>query len=267
MYVCVSPLVSSYSPITTHPAPLPPHLQSMLGPNCPCHAFSPPTHPHTLHSHPRSIPKAYGSYSELVSDSSLDAIYVATPNGLHGEWAAAALDAGKHVLCEKPFTANAEEARWVALTCWLMSSSTHSLASSSAPLLAAASRAVPRAVGWQDGGNDVSCHKHIQQCVQRLTTFLCEGRHAACCLLRSSARRWGCVAPTTQHMCAPVPALRSSLQSHPPSAAAALPHPCQPLAACVTSLSTLQTPPTLLAPNDLPQGAAVTGAPRGPAVP
>jgi hypothetical protein len=73
--------------------------------------------PHLTHVY--SIPKAYGSYSELVADPTLDAIYVATPNGLHGEWAAAALDAGKHVLCEKPFTANADEARWV---CWVAGS-------------------------------------------------------------------------------------------------------------------------------------------------
>uniref|UniRef100_A0A383VUP1 D-xylose 1-dehydrogenase (NADP(+), D-xylono-1,5-lactone-forming) n=2 Tax=Tetradesmus obliquus TaxID=3088 RepID=A0A383VUP1_TETOB len=59
------------------------------------------------------IPVAHGSYQQLVDDPSLTAIYVATPNGLHGEWAEAALRAGKHVLCEKPFTANAEEARLV----------------------------------------------------------------------------------------------------------------------------------------------------------
>lgn len=58
-----------------------------------------------------SIPVSYGSYQELLEDPTLTAIYVATPNGLHGDWAAAALKAGKHVLCEKPFTANAEEAK------------------------------------------------------------------------------------------------------------------------------------------------------------
>jgi predicted dehydrogenase len=60
-----------------------------------------------------SIPQAYGSYQELIDDPTLTAIYVATPNGLHGDWAAAALKAGKHVLCEKPFTANAAEAKAV----------------------------------------------------------------------------------------------------------------------------------------------------------
>jgi predicted dehydrogenase len=54
--------------------------------------------------HAHSIPLSYGSYQELLKDPTLTAIYVATPNGLHGAWAAAALRAGKHVLCEKPHT-------------------------------------------------------------------------------------------------------------------------------------------------------------------
>jgi predicted dehydrogenase len=57
---------------------------------------------------------AYGSYSQLLADPSIDAVYIALPNGLHGRWTKAALQAGKHVLCEKPFTANAEEAASVA---------------------------------------------------------------------------------------------------------------------------------------------------------
>jgi predicted dehydrogenase len=60
------------------------------------------------------ISTAYGSYAQLLADPSIDAIYIAVPNGLHGRWTEAALDAGKHVLCEKPFTANAEEAASVA---------------------------------------------------------------------------------------------------------------------------------------------------------
>ena len=60
------------------------------------------------------IPTAYGSYAQLLADPSIDAVYIAVPNGLHGRWTKAALDAGKHVLCEKPFTANAEEAASVA---------------------------------------------------------------------------------------------------------------------------------------------------------
>ncbi len=60
------------------------------------------------------ISTAYGSYAQLLADPSIDAVYVAVPNGLHGRWTKAGLQAGKHVLCEKPFTANAEEAASVA---------------------------------------------------------------------------------------------------------------------------------------------------------
>jgi predicted dehydrogenase len=60
------------------------------------------------------IPRVAASYEELVADPEIDAIYNPLPNGLHGRWTLAALAAGKHVLCEKPFTANADEARAVA---------------------------------------------------------------------------------------------------------------------------------------------------------
>ena len=60
------------------------------------------------------IPKVHGSYEDLLADPDVDAIYNPLPNGLHGRWTIAALEAGKHVLCEKPFTANADEARTVA---------------------------------------------------------------------------------------------------------------------------------------------------------
>lgn len=60
------------------------------------------------------VEKVHGSYAELLVDDSLDAIYNPLPNGLHAEWTIAALKAGKHVLCEKPFTANAAQARAVA---------------------------------------------------------------------------------------------------------------------------------------------------------
>lgn len=60
------------------------------------------------------IAKAYGSYEALVDDPDLDAIYVLVPTSMHGKWTKAALAAGKHVLCEKPFTANAAEARQIA---------------------------------------------------------------------------------------------------------------------------------------------------------
>ncbi len=61
-----------------------------------------------------SIPGVAASYEELLADPEIDAIYNPLPNGLHGRWTLAALAAGKHVLCEKPFTANADEARMVA---------------------------------------------------------------------------------------------------------------------------------------------------------
>jgi predicted dehydrogenase len=54
------------------------------------------------------------SYEALIADPDLDAVYNPLPNGLHGRWTRAALAAGKHVLCEKPFTANATEAREIA---------------------------------------------------------------------------------------------------------------------------------------------------------
>ncbi len=60
------------------------------------------------------IPRVLGTYEELVSDPEIDAVYNPLPNGLHGRWTLAALAAGKHVLCEKPFTANAAEARAVS---------------------------------------------------------------------------------------------------------------------------------------------------------
>jgi predicted dehydrogenase len=60
------------------------------------------------------VPVAHRSYTELVNDASLDAVYIPLPNGLHHEWTLAALKAGKHVLCEKPFTSNASQAREIA---------------------------------------------------------------------------------------------------------------------------------------------------------
>ena len=60
------------------------------------------------------VSRVHSSYEELLADPDLDAVYNPLPIGLHGRWTRAALDAGKHVLCEKPFTANAAEAREVA---------------------------------------------------------------------------------------------------------------------------------------------------------
>src|SRR6267142_3387014 len=55
------------------------------------------------------IPKAYGSYEELLADEDIEAIYNALPNHLHVPWSIRAAEAGKHVLCEKPIGLNASE--------------------------------------------------------------------------------------------------------------------------------------------------------------
>ena len=60
------------------------------------------------------IARVHDGYQELIADPELDAVYNPLPNGLHGKWTRAALAAGKHVLCEKPFTANAAEAGEIA---------------------------------------------------------------------------------------------------------------------------------------------------------
>ena len=61
------------------------------------------------YAHENGIATARASYDALLEDDTIDAVYVALPNALHHEWTMRALDAGKHVICEKPYTRHPNE--------------------------------------------------------------------------------------------------------------------------------------------------------------
>lgn len=74
--------------------------------------------PNRAHAFARKhhIPRVHQTYSDLLADPEIEAIYNPLPNSLHAEWTMRALRAGKHVLCEKPFASNAREAEEMAKT-------------------------------------------------------------------------------------------------------------------------------------------------------
>lgn len=61
------------------------------------------------YAHKHKIEKYYGSYQEMFDDPEIDVVFISLPNSMHGYWTLKAIEAGKHVLCEKPFVNSIEE--------------------------------------------------------------------------------------------------------------------------------------------------------------
>eukprot|EP00043_Microstomoeca_roanoka_P000614 m.28220 g.28220 ORF g.28220 m.28220 type:complete len:357 (+) comp10415_c0_seq1:93-1163(+) len=63
------------------------------------------------------IPKAYGSYDEMLEDHEIDAVYIPLPSGMHGEWVIKTAKAGKHILCDKPTAKSADDLQKMLEAC------------------------------------------------------------------------------------------------------------------------------------------------------
>lgn len=63
------------------------------------------------------VPHVHGTLDAMLNDADVDAVYIATPNAMHADGVVAAAAAGKHILCEKPFAMNVEDARRMVAAC------------------------------------------------------------------------------------------------------------------------------------------------------